>query len=124
MSIGSCMVTPTPTAGPLQALITGFRHSKMRNVNRPPPSRTTPLIRPSSRAASCGPVRSKVEPPAERSAPAQNPRPAPVTITARTASSASIASNAAIMSTIIWPVKAFSFSGRFSVMVAMPSSTS
>jgi hypothetical protein len=46
-----------------------------------------------------------------------------VTITTLTASSASVASNAAIMSSIIWLVKAFSLSGRFSVRVAMPSST-
>ncbi len=39
MSIGSCIVTPTPTAGPLIAPITGFRHSKIRSVTSPPPSR-------------------------------------------------------------------------------------
>ena len=46
MSIASCMVTPTPTAAPLQAEITGFRLSKIRRVSRPPPSRgTSPCIR-------------------------------------------------------------------------------
>ena len=122
--MASCMVTPTPTAGPLQAAITGFRLSKMRKVRRPPPSRTTSPTRPSSRAASWRVVRSKVSPPPARSAPAQKPRPAPVTITTRTASSASERSNAAIMSSIIWVVKAFSRSGRFSVIVAIPSATS
>jgi hypothetical protein len=124
MSIGSCIVTPTPTAGPFTAAITGFRQSKIRKVSRPPPSRSTSPTRPDSRDGSCGPVRSKVSPPAARSAPAQKPRPAPVTITARTSSSASIASKAAIISTIIWPVKALSRSGRLSVIVAIPSSTS
>ncbi len=38
-SIGSVIVTPTPTAAPLIAAITGFLHSKMRSVTRPPPSR-------------------------------------------------------------------------------------
>jgi hypothetical protein len=38
-SIGSVMVTPTPTAGPLMAAITGFFDSKMRSVTSPPPSR-------------------------------------------------------------------------------------
>ena len=41
MSIGNVIVTPTPTAGPLIAAMTGFLDSKMRNVSMPPPSRTT-----------------------------------------------------------------------------------
>ena len=43
MSIGSVIVTPTPTAGPLIAAITGFRLSKIRSDTRPPPSRGTPV---------------------------------------------------------------------------------
>jgi hypothetical protein len=39
-SMASCMVTPTPTAGPFTAAMTGFRHSKMASVRRPPPSRS------------------------------------------------------------------------------------
>jgi hypothetical protein len=38
-SIGSNIVTPMPTAGPLTAAITGFCALKMRSVSRPPPSR-------------------------------------------------------------------------------------
>ena len=34
MSIGSVMVMPTPTAGPLIAAITGFFESKIRRVTR------------------------------------------------------------------------------------------
>ena len=41
MSIGSVIVTPTPTAAPLIAAITGFVHSKIRSVSSPPPSRVT-----------------------------------------------------------------------------------
>jgi len=39
MSIGNCIVTPTPTAAPLIAPITGLRLLKMRSVTMPPPSR-------------------------------------------------------------------------------------
>jgi len=59
---------------------------------------------------------SNVSPPPARSAPAQNPRPAPVTITARTTSSLSAASRAAISSLPIWGVQALSRSGRFRVI--------
>ena len=75
------MVTPKPTAGPLIAAITGFFISYRRRDTTPPPSRCSPS---SPRA-----TRSNVWPPPERSAPAQNARPAPVTMTARTASSES-----------------------------------
>ncbi len=40
-SIGSVIVAPTPTAGPLIAAITGFVQSKTRSVNSPPLSRAT-----------------------------------------------------------------------------------
>ena len=39
MSIGSVIVAPTPTAGPLIAAITGLVESNMRSVNWPPLSR-------------------------------------------------------------------------------------
>ena len=119
MSIGNVIVTPTPTAGPLIAPITGFLLAKIRSVSSPPPSRGTP-----ESAITSLPPRLNVSPPLDRSAPAQNPRPAPVTITARTSSSASIRSNASIISFIITPVNALSCSGRFSVIVAMCSATS
>ena len=67
---------------------------------------------------------SNVSPPEERSAPAQKPRPAPVTITARTPSSTSAVSKASISSVRIVGVKALSFSGRSSVIVATWSATS
>ena len=62
--------------------------------------------------------------PPDRSAPAQKARPAPVTMIARTSSSASARSKASIISANISPVKALSFSGRLRVSVRIPSSTS
>ena len=117
-SIGKVMVTPTPTAAPLMAPITGFCDLKIRSESMPPPSRGT---RPALWAADS--VWSNVESPAERSAPAQNAGPAPVTITARTESSRSAMSKAAIISRIIVTVNALSFSGRESVKVAIESAT-
>jgi hypothetical protein len=70
------------------------------------------------------PPLANVSPPPDKSAPAQYARPEPVTITARTPSSASARSNAAIISRIIVPVKAFNLSGRCNVMVATRSLTS
>ena len=119
MSIGSVIVTPTPTAGPLIAPITGFLLSKIRSETSPPPSRGTP-----DSATTSLPPRLNVSPPLDRSAPAQNPRPAPVKITARTSSSASVWSSASMISFIIVPVNAFSASGRLRVIVATWSATS
>ena len=44
MSIGSVIVTPTPTAAPFTAAITGFFDSKIRRDTRPPPSRGIPSL--------------------------------------------------------------------------------
>ena len=111
MSIGRVMVTPIPTPGPLIAPMTGFLLSKMRRVTWPPPSRKL-----SSKL--------NVSLPLERSAPAQNARPAPVTMITRTSSSVSAFSKASINSSRMIGVKAFSFSGRFRVIVATRASTS
>ncbi len=62
--------------------------------------------------------------PPRRSAPEQKPRPSPVRITARTASSRAIPFRAASSSRRIWLFKAFSDSGRLRVSVATPSATS
>jgi hypothetical protein len=58
------------------------------------------------------------------SAPAQNPRPAPVRTITRTASSRAASPIARRTSPPITSVHALSFSGRFSVIVAMRSFTS
>ena len=127
------MVTPTPTAGPLTAAITGLSDLKMRSVSSPPPSRIDSSLQSISASrfevarlgASPGcAVRSKVLPPEDKSAPAQKPRPDPVTMIARILSSASALSKASIISVIISRVKALSFSGRLSVIVRMLSATS
>lgn len=120
MSAGSVIVEPTPTAGPLTATMTGFTLAAIRSATHPPPSRGAPSmvpksVRPPSRPAARW---SNVDAPPARSAPAQNPRPAPVTTTALTVSSASVTSNAAISSSAMMCVKAFSRSGRCRVMVA------
>ena len=68
MSIGSVMVMPTPTAGPLIAAITGLVDAKIRSVTCPPPSRDLG-------APACRSRQSNVLPPPPRSAPAQKPLP-------------------------------------------------
>ena len=63
MSIASCMVTPMPTAGPFTAAMTGFRHSKIASVSRPPPSRMRSSLQSISVAAArlaVRPVRARV----------------------------------------------------------------
>ena len=97
MSIGSVIVTPTPTAAPLTAAITGLRDATIRSDNEPAAvagdavddTRSPPRAWPGRRENGAPPP---------RSAPAQNAAPAPVTMTARTPSSASAASNAATSS--------------------------
>ena len=69
MSIGSVIVMPTPTAGPLIAAITGLCDSKIRSVTRPPPSRGD-VVAVASRSR-----QSNVVAAAARSAPAQNAAP-------------------------------------------------
>ena len=118
-SIGNVMVAPIPTPGPLIAPMTGFLHSYSRSVNRPPPSRQL-----SGSSSGYRLETSKLFAPDERSAPAQNPRPAPVIMTARMSSSSSARSTASINSYSIWRLNAFSRSGRFRVIVRIFSSTS
>jgi hypothetical protein len=57
------------------------------------------------------------------SAPAQNPRPDPVTTMARTLSSFALSTMARFTLACMAGVQAFSRSGRFSVIQATPSST-
>src|SRR5579859_3389416 len=123
MSIGSVIVIPTPTAGPLMAAITGFKQAATRRLTLPPPSRGTPSM--VSAAAPDGWRRSalNVSPPPERSAPAQNALPRPVTTTARTSSSESARSKASISSSRITRVNALSRSGRLRMIVATRSAT-
>ena len=108
MSIGSVIVTPTPTAAPLIAPMTGLVHSKIRSDTMPPPSRGTPTDVWTSL-----PPLLNVSPPPDRSAPAQKARPAPGDDHgAHVVVGVDPRSNAAITSYIITRVNAFSLSGR------------
>ena len=103
ISMGRVIVTPTPTAGPLKAAMTGFGQSKMARVVLPPPSR---IHSGSSFIPSVSPLLFltsllNVLPPAPRSAPAQNPLPAPVTIITLMSSSFPALSKASIRSACI-----------------------
>ena len=96
------MVTPTPTAGPLIAAITGLGQSKIANVVRPPPSLIHSRFSLSSVLGDLGFSSLLNEAsPAPKSAPAQNPLPEPVTIITLTSSSSPACLNAEINSSII-----------------------
>ena len=75
MSAGNCMVAPTPTAGPLQATMMGFKKLYILKVKTPPKSldslETLFLSAPLNAST-----------PDDRSAPAQKALPLPVIITA------------------------------------------
>src|SRR2546423_11978636 len=108
-SHASASERPAPAAAPFTAATTGF--SRLR---RPRIVRWYVLRR--RWAMSPADSRNSV-----RSWPTQNPRPAPVTTTART-SSARASLNASCIARCMAPLKAFSTSGRFSVIVRTPSS--
>ena len=117
--IGS--VAPTPTAAPLMAAMIGFRTSHAATARR---GFRHGSSAGAARSYSVSAARSKDAPPRARSAPAQNPLPAPVTTMARTASSASQRAKASCSSRPMVGVYAFSRSGRFRVITATPSATS
>ena len=74
--MGNNIVAPTPTAAPFTAAIKGFWQLYIAKARIPPPSLWF----------FAAPIFSKDSCPPERSAPAQNPLPAPVIIIARTSS--------------------------------------
>ena len=128
-SIAQVIVAPMPTAGPLIAAITGLGQSKIASVTRPPVSRRPRWISGSSSRSrmsagvGCSDSSSpNTLPSTERSIPAQNARPRPVTTTARTASSRPARPNASTSSSAISTVNALSWSGRSSHRVSTPSS--
>src|SRR3990172_8967629 len=115
MSQARARLRPAPAAGPLIMAIVGFGIScRSREASSLRRSRVT--------GSSCGSVSPEAIP--AISPPAQKPRPAPVRIRQR----------ASLSSATFWmtpgsvssssPLRAFSFSGRFSVIVAMPSEMS
>ena len=106
-SMGKIMVAPMPTLAPFTAAING-----LDSRTKPIQSRTGVRSTPSMRALKLS----------RMSAPAQKPRPAPVTTMAPTAGSALQRSMASTNSSFIRAVQAFSRSGRFSVSTAtLPS---
>ena len=126
----SVIVAPMPTAGPLIAAITGLGSAWIASVTRPPVSRTPSWygssVRWARRSSGVGCTdssRPNTLPSADRSMPAQNARPAPVTTTARTASSRASVRKTCSSSRAIVRSNALSASGRFRVSVAMPSSS-
>ena len=109
-SKGRIMVSPTPMQAPLTAATIGFEERTDSTQSRARPGSAavpSPLIWASNTAL--------------MSAPAQKPRPAPVTTIAPTRSSASASSMASLSSAPIWGVQALSFSGRFRVSSATSS---
>src|SRR5687768_9973474 len=97
-------LAPPPAAGPLIAAITGTGSSRIARIARSPASRrrrnsfSSPWLTSSLRTA--------------MSAPAQKPRPSPITTIARTPSPAPAASIASAMADAISTPKALSLSGR------------
>ena len=124
----SAITSPSPTTGPLIAPMTGFPTAGkyeyfLRKSARTLSSGAAPLLRSAcSRPFSSRPC-SATELKSDMSAPAQNPRPAPVSTITRTPSSRSASSMASRTSRSIVAVHAFSLSGRFNVMVATRSAT-
>ena len=112
MSAASAKLMPTPAATPFTAATIGLGSERMVRItglknfsSAEPESAVGPLSRSGS----------------ARSAPAQKPRPAPVSSTARTEPSAAMSSHADLISAIILRETAFSLSGWLRVSVARPS---
>ena len=114
-SHASARFIPAPTAAPFTAAMTGFS-SRSSGISTVVSIRCS-LLRPASGVGSAAASISRISP------PAQNARPAPVRMTARTAASAASAGISAASSRCIGWLNAFSASGRFSVTVATPSAT-
>ncbi len=120
MSHARLMAKPPPTHGPFTAAIHGLRDRWMRSLrvamwSWPMNPRTVGLVPSAPGGELSAPWRSR---------PAQNPRPAPVRITHRSARSRSTAATTAVSSSMRRGVIALSRSGRSRVTSAMPSSTS
>jgi hypothetical protein len=115
ISKGKIIVTPIPTAGPFTAAINGFDERTSEIQSSPdesppiPPAVSAPGSRPSRRDLNVCSI----------SAPAQNPRPSPVTTIAPIPRSLFARPMASAISWLICGVHAFSRSGRFSVMRPM-----
>ena len=116
-SLDSARPTPPPAATPLIAVITGLGLSTTaRTSGLKPISIELAVISPGVMPFSLGQL-----PPA-RSAPAQKPRPLPVSTMARTLSSSAALLNASISAKTISLFRLFKTSGRFIRSVKTPLS--
>ena len=118
MSQASARDRPAPTAGPFTAAMVGFSKFWSWRVDERMPPAAGDL------ATKCRPTWSAVSPSTVRSAPEQNPRPAPVMMSTLTSSSELASSRAFSSSTCMVSPMALSRSGRLSVIVATLSSLS
>ena len=109
MSQDRAISMPPPAAEPLQAQMTGLEHR--RAVRPPKPCSVTVWHSPPSESS-------------ERSSPAQNTLPVPVTMIARTAGSSSALFMMFSMALEVTPLRAFATSGRLMRMINRPSSRS
>ena len=112
MSEASAKLMPTPAATPFTADTIGLGIVRMRRITG---------LKYFSSAAPESAVALAARSGSARSAPAQKPRPAPVSSTARTELSVASSSQQVFISAIILRETAFSRSGALSVMVARPS---
>jgi hypothetical protein len=110
-SNGRIIVIPMPTAAPFTAAINGFdsRHSFTQSRPAGMPPWPPAVLAPGS------PPAIRTENVASMSAPAQNPRPSPVSTMAPTPGSRFADPNASASSSAIVGVHALSRSGRLSV---------
>ena len=111
MSEASTKLMPTPAATPFTADTIGLGRARMRRITG---------LKYFSRAAPESAVALTSRSGSARSAPAQKPRPDPVSSTARTEESAARSSQHDLISAIILRDTAFSRSGALKVSVASP----
>ena len=109
MSQESAISMPPPAAEPLHAAITGLE--QVRLVKPPKPCSVTVWHSPPSESS-------------ERSSPAQNTLPVPVTMMARTAGSVSALFMIFSIAFEVAPLSAFAMSGRLMRIISKPSSRS
>ena len=110
------MPQPAPAAAPLTAAMIGTSHAAIACASRTDPDALSPRLW----REGVGGVSPRLTI-ATAEAPEQNPRPAPVMISARTASSDEARSTASISNSPMSPPSEFSVSGRLRVTTITPS---
>src|SRR5260221_604272 len=113
MSQASARLAPAPAATPLTAQTTGFARRRSRRISG--------LYQVSSALPPAGAPLAMAAARSARSWPAQKPRPAPVSSTARIAASPSMSSSATASWRCNSMVKALSLSGRLRLSLATPA---